>query len=76
MPPEIIVPTMIMDCDEGTAFKDGYKLSKWFMVVMLNRSDSAIIVIDKARPMYIAFWFSVSRSTSIRNLVATLLTPE
>ena len=28
MPPETIVPTMIMDCDEGTAFNDGYKLSK------------------------------------------------
>lgn len=34
IPPETIVPIIIIDYDDGTAFKEGYKLNKWFIVVI------------------------------------------
>lgn len=75
IPPQIIVPMMIIDCEEGTAFSDGNKLSRWFIVVILKMSDVSNIVIESSKPRFMLRSSSSSLSTSIRNLVATLLMP-
>ena len=75
IPPQIIVPMMIIDYEEGTAFSDGNKLSRWFIVVILKMSDVSNIVIESSKPMFMLRVSSSSLSTSIRNLVATLLMP-
>ena len=66
---------MMSDYEMGTAFKDGYKLSRWFIVVILRRRENAVIDIDKKRPMPIENVSSSSLSTSIKNFIATALIP-
>lgn len=75
IPPQRIVPMIIIDYDDGTAFKEGNRLNKWFIVVILKINDINSIVTDSKRPRRLLAASSVSRSTSIKNLVATLLIP-